>query len=202
MLSTYFVFGVQAVLAQDDEELNWRHRQYLKEIENAKNNIDNYKGGTYLAGEEEEKWLQVAVSTRKRDKWATHELLQPHQVKVLDKALNDLSAAAAKKFSLHKPKAQNFTFRHAANEELLKAALDNIADLKIHKIGFIHEDWQRDGNNSPFKKGFIWARDTSDDHSYCHLFRITIYQDYVGNGQFIERGTPGTLQDDILVSCP
>jgi hypothetical protein len=202
---TSFVFGVQSVLAQGGEEaLRWNLQQNLDDLPAIQKKVDGYLPNTrsWLAGEFDDPWLRRAISMREREKWAKHEKMSPEHNKLFDPAFNSLAASIAKKMPLHKPLPGYFTFHNPAEEEIIKAYLNNIGRLKIHKIGFPDDEWQQTGTtNPPYKKAYVWAKDTSDDHAYCHLFVFKLAQQYQGGGQY--GGAPDcALQEDILVGCP
>jgi len=72
---------------------------------------------------------------------------------------------------------------------MMIGALKNASTVKIHKIGLEGAVWLIDKNDfgiptDRFKRGYIWARDTSDDHPYCHVYTIIIQQDYAGGGTY------------------
>jgi hypothetical protein len=88
---------------------------------------------------------------------------------------------------------------------MMKAALENSATLKIHKIGLYHGTWQIDKNNlgipnARYKQGYIWVRDTADDHPYCHLYQVNIIQNYAGGGTYA--ASSARFIGDTLFGCP
>jgi hypothetical protein len=203
-LITSVLFGFQSALAQGGG-MNFMLKQNLEDLVAIQKRVDAYipNGRTWLAGEYDDPWLLRAISMRAREKWAKQEVLKPDDRKLFDPVFNALAASIAKKMPLHKPKPENFAFHNKNEEEVMKSRLENIETLKIHKIGFSDKEWQPAGITSPpFKKGFVWASDTSDDHPYCHLYSFTLSQKYMGNNQYDDSELTSTLQDDVLVGCP
>jgi hypothetical protein len=88
---------------------------------------------------------------------------------------------------------------------MMKGTLRNLSTLKIHKIGLFHGNWQISKDdyglpNARYKQGYIWVRDTTDDHPYCHLYQVNIIQDYAGGGTYA--ASYARFLDDTLFGCP
>src|SRR4030095_6622009 len=77
--------------------------------------------------------------------------------------------------------AKQADFRSPADERLMMAQLRPSATRKIIKIGLSQANWEiyKDRIGLPsyrFKRGYIWAKDSSDDHPFCKLYYISIVQ--------------------------
>jgi len=151
-------------------------------------------------------WLLRAVSKKERERWARSYFKSndPARKKVYQE-LDVLAGLAAKQLPAYKPSPQNFAFRNKADEALMRSALLNIASLQIHEIGLSGNNWQVAKNDgdvplSRYKQGYLWARDTRDDHPYCHLYQVDIIQDYLGDGRYGASYT--RLGSDVLFGCP
>jgi len=151
-------------------------------------------------------WLLRAVSKRERDRWAKSYFKSNESArKKVYQELDVLAALGAKQLPGYKPSPQNFAFRNKADETLMKSALTNIATLQIHEIGLSSSTWQvtkneRDVPLSRYKQGYLWVRDTQDDHPYCHLYQINVIQDYLGDERYGASYT--RFVNDALFGCP
>lgn len=191
-----------------DDEMDFRLTFFLEEIAKAQKSVDQYNPDDHLymvSGGGESEWLLRAVSLREREKWAKQWLKKPFEQKKFADALDALSASAAKKMPIYTPGVKNFAFRSAAEEKMMKAELENAATLEIKKIGLFHANWQISKDdyglpNARYKQGFIWVRDTSDDHPYCHLYQVNIIQDYAGGGTYA--ASYANFINDTLFGCP
>jgi hypothetical protein len=152
-------------------------------------------------------WIPVAVSQRARQEYfrrnggpnaaARQAALMP--------ALDALAAAAASKLPLFMPAPAVFAYRNPAGEKMAIQGLKNAATIKVHKIGFEEANWLFEKNAlgiplNRYKHGHIWARDSADDHPYCHLYIIYLQQDYAGGGTYGQAFTK--IRDDQIVGCP
>jgi hypothetical protein len=162
----------------------------------------SYLVNTSAGGE----WLLRAVSKRERERWArTYFRSNDAARKKIYHELDVLAELGAKQLPGYKPSPQNFAYRNKADEALLKSGLANIAALQIHEIGFSNNTWQITKNDhdvplSRYKQGYLWVRDSLDDHPYCHLYQINIIQDYTSDGRY---GVSYTrFVNDALFGCP
>ncbi len=88
---------------------------------------------------------------------------------------------------------------------MMKGTLGNLATLKIHKIELAQSNWLISKNDfglsmARYKQGYIWVRDTTDDHPYCHFYQINIIQDYAGGGTY--GASYARFLDNTLFGCP
>ncbi len=191
-----------------NDEMDFRLTFFLEEIAKTQKSVDRYNPDDYLylvSGGSESEWLLRAISMREREKWAKDWLKKPFEQKKFTEALDALSASAAKKMPIYTPGAQNFAFRNAEEEKMMKATLKNAATLEIIKIGLFHGNWQISKNdfglpNARYKQGFIWVRNTADDHPYCHLYQVNIIQDYAGGGTYA--ASYARFLGDTIFACP
>lgn len=181
-------------------------RAHLEEIVKKQKEVDEYNptDKLYMVSATTYDYLLFAVSPRARDKWlkgANAEEFKPN----LDPALDVLAAAAAKKLPTYIPNAANFTFHNLLEERMMKTQAGDLAALKIHKIGLAQSNWQISKNDiglptARYKQGYMWVRNTTDDHPYCHLYQINIIQDYAGGGTYA--ASYARYIDSTLMGCP
>lgn len=217
-----FVMVTPTLFAQDEDEgdeesipVNILFSYQLDEIQKAKLDIDKYvaspKDRLYLVDYAGTEWLKRAVSAKTRKKYYSDflasqtEEIRKNATDMFDKALQPLAASAANGLKTYLPGDQYFVFRNSKEEDMMKSKLKNISSLKIHKIGLFHENWQIEKNNfneiiKRYKKGYIWAHDSSDDYVYCHLYWVNILQDYSGGGTY--GATYASFVEDTLFGCP
>lgn len=166
---------------------------YLKEIGDAKKSAESFTGGTSgLYNGTTYSWMYRAVSKKAREEYIAAQKgwnTNAGSVAKLNTALDDLKSSCSSKISLLKMENNLFQYRDAASEALMKGYLKNPAILKIHKIGISDADWQIEKNNLGiplyrYKRGTMWVRNNSDDHSYCKGLFFVIKQDYSGGGTY------------------
>lgn len=152
-------------------------------------------------------WIPVAVSRSARQEYFKRNggPKAAEREAALQPALDALAASAAKKLPSFKPKASLFAYRNPAGEQMATRGLKNAATVKVHKIGFEEANWLFEKNWADipinrYKHGYIWARDSADDHPYCHLYVIYLQQDYAGGGRYGQSFTK--IRDDQIVGCP
>jgi hypothetical protein len=88
---------------------------------------------------------------------------------------------------------------------MIKAKVGDLSKLKIHKIGLANQEWLIEKNAlgipiNRFKRGYVWVTDTTNDYPYCHLYQISLIQDYSGSGTY--GATYMTFANDWIVGCP
>ena len=195
---------------QIDDPPEWFVNVMIGDIRDAKEDIDSYtpEGKVYLVRSPLAPWLLRAVSQKARDAFAIDKKFQDWRKanagNKYDTGLDELAASAAKKLPTYIPGPKNFAFRDAAMEKMMKDKLKNFSTLQIHKIGLFHSAWiiEKDSFGFPanrYREAYIWARDSSDDHPYCHLYGFVVQQDYAGGGTY---GATWAYQNtDVLVGC-
>jgi hypothetical protein len=146
-----------------------------------------------------------AISMRARVAYYKRDQLNERQQAAMNPALDSLAAAAAKKLPLYKPDATLFAFHNPAAELMMKQSLKNAASLKVHRSGVKESVWIIEKNEfgipvDRYRHGYIWARDNSDDHPFCHLYTIFVQQNYAGGGAYGQ--VFARLSDDEIVGCP
>lgn len=184
----------------------------LEKIEKMRVAIDKYSSDwPYWPENTYKNFVLYAVSKRERDNYlkGVEAALQtgPHRAK-LHAALDGLAASAAKKLPIYKPAAQTFSVRNPANEKIilqkLKERLGSTVALTIYKSGF-QSNWQiyKDSIGLPqyrFMRGYIYAKRAGDDHPYCHLYYVSVSQQYAGGGTY--GSSYATFEDDLVFGCP
>jgi hypothetical protein len=158
----------------------------------------------YLVSYSPQDYILLAVSPSERQKWLKNLNIQQSSHNELNAALDALAVAAAQKLPIYRIDIGSYTVRNAAEEEVMKAALPNLATLEIHKIGLKQNNWQieKDDNGQPTarrRSGVILARDAAEDHPYCWLYYVHVVQDYT-DGAY--RSAYGKLTTKQLVGCP
>lgn len=194
-----------------DDPPEWFVNVMVGDMRDAKADIDSYtpEGKIYLVRSPLAPWLLRAVSQKARDAYAIDKKFQDWRKanagNKYDTGLDDLAASAAQKLPAYIPGPKNFAFRDAAMEKMTKGNLKNFSTLTVHKIGLFHSTWviEKDSSGFPanrYREGYIWARDSSDDHPYCHLYGFVVQQDYAGGGTY---GATGVIfNTDALFGCP
>lgn len=177
----------------------------VKKLRTEVQQFDPLKHQTVVA-QENEQWLLRALSKKSRAAWAT-EFFSSSTAgkKEFFQELDLLADAVTAKLPLYQPKKANFEFRSATDEALIKKALPNSASLTIHSIGFTTSDWQIAKNSydvplSRYKRGYVWARNSTDDYSFCHLYQVNIIQEYQGGGNYSQSQVK--LLGDYIFGCP
>ncbi len=145
-----------------------------------------------------------AVSPKARNSWLKEKDALDFKDE-MDKVLQPLAEALAKKLPTYFPKMGKYAVRNAGDEALMKRALENPSRYKIFKIGLAQSTWQTDKGvlgipDARYKNGVIYARDTQADHPYCNAVYINVSQDYSGGGTYAASGSKIVL--DELVGCP
>ncbi len=153
-------------------------------------------------------WVKIAISKAARAQFhkSYHtDKLTPFEQEAINKALDALALSATAAMDEYTANLSNFTFKNPANERLIKTKLDNISTLKIFRTGFSTAEWLIHANNLGiprlrFKRGYILAKDSRDEHKYCHVYYVSVNQPYAGGGTY--GGTYTTFENDTLVACP
>lgn len=146
-----------------------------------------------------------AISMRARAAYYKRDQINERQQAAMNPALDSLASAAARKLPLYKADATLFAFHNPSAELLMKQSLKNAATLKVHRSGTKEAVWLIEKNEfgiplDRYKHGYVWARDNSDDHPYCHLYTIYVQQNYAGGGTY--GAVFARLSDDVVVGCP
>lgn len=184
---------------------------FAYDINEAKGDVDIWEieGRQYFVRSTHQKWLLFALSQKAREAFAVEKKFndwrKANPGNKFDTALDTLAAAAIKKLPLYIPHNNNFAVKEASSENLMKGKLKNAATAKIIKIGMFHANWQIEKNDigipkSRYREGYIWAKDSADDHNFCHLYGFVIQQDYSGGGTY--GTTYAYLNTDTLFGCP
>jgi hypothetical protein len=131
--------------------------------------------------------------------------LTPAEQASLNPVLDSLAASVSKKISGFKPDAGKFAFRSPADERLMMAQLRPSATRKIIKIGLSKANWEIYKNriglpSYRFKRGYVWAKDSADDHPFCKLYYISIVQQYGGGGLY--GASAAKYEETNLIGCP
>jgi hypothetical protein len=187
-----------------------------EDIMKAKVMIDKYTpaGQLHLVDEAGQQWLRRAVSMKKREDWLQQTEFwsgmggeTPEKKKFLFDAFDELKASAAKKIPGYLPKDKYFAFHNAEDERLIRAALSDLDQAIVHKIGTAQSDWTIDKGNSAvpiarYKQGYIWAKynEALTGHVYCSLLHVNVIQDYAGSGTY--GPAYGRLTAGELCGCP
>lgn len=185
----------------------------LKKIEEMRVAVDKYAADWPYWPESKGRlnYILFAVSKSERENYlkGLERDLQAEQHRLrLNAALDVLAASAAKKLPAYKPRPQTFAVRNPAGEKLilqkLKERLGPAGTLTIYKSGF-QSNWQiyKDSIGLPqyrFMRGYVYAKRAGDDHPYCHLYYVSISQNYAGGGTY--GSSYATFEDDLVFGCP
>ena len=149
--------------------------------------------------------VERAISKRVRDEFISKWGYEEAGKKQLTSYLSALEASCNKKIPLNKPDAGYFAFHNAADENMIKSKLGDLSKFKIHKIGLANQDWLIEKNAlgipiNRFKRGYVWVTDTTNDYPYCHLYQVSLIQDYAGGGTY--GATYTSFANDWIVGCP
>lgn len=179
----------------------------LEEINKRKKEVETFDPSerTELVTRSTPELFIPAVSLRARAAYYKRDQLNERQQAALNPALDSLASAAAKKLPSYKPAPAVFAFHSPAAESMMKQSLQNAATLKVLRSGIKEANWLIEKNEfglpvDRYKHGFIWARDSSDDHPYCHLYTVFVQQNYAGGGTYGE--IFAHLSDNEIVGCP
>lgn len=207
LISTFLlivIFGWQTVTAQTDAWLDIM----LDEIKKKTKEVENYapeQPNQAFEITQPGYWILYAVSRQARQAYFKKEKLNETRQAALNTALDSFAVSVSKKLPLYKPNDSVFANRNPAGEQMVKQKLKNAATLKVHKIGFEESNWLIEKNNlgiplNRYKHGYVWARDTADDHAFCHLYAVYLQQDYAGGGSYGQAFAK--IRDDQIVGCP
>lgn len=201
---TVFAMNVSA------QELGWQAKYFIGEINKVKTAFENNNPneGFRLAQYTNDDWVKISMSKNFRAKYyisSNINKLSAFEQAEIDKTLDSLAIHAARALENWGPLATTFAFKNPAYEKMIKTKLANLATLKIHKSGFSNASWQIQTNNYGlprlrFKRGYIYAKDSQDDHKFCHLYYISVNQDYAGGGTY--GSAYPSFVSDTLVHCP
>lgn len=194
-----------------DDPPEWWLNVMVGDIKTAQEEVDAYTRETrmFLVSSASAPWLLRAVSAKAREEFAVDKKIndwrRANAGNRFDAALDALAEAASKKLPGYLPNAKNFAHRDALLERTMKSKLKNATSLGIYNSGLFHAAWIIEKNDdglpkSRYREAYIWAKDSSDDHAYCHLYGFVVQQDYAGGGTY--GATYVYLNTDALFGCP
>jgi hypothetical protein len=133
-------------------------------------------------------YLKAALSPARRKAWFER-WKDPNFPKCMNPELDQLAAVAKKTLPSYKP--TGFTVRNAGEEQLLRSAVNDIANAKVISSGMDAATWniEKRSNGLPnarYKHGMIYARYPSLDDGYCRIIHVNIVQDYAGGGTYAD----------------
>ena len=178
-------------------------RAHLEDIAKTQKRVDE-EGN--MASSTNNNYVLYAVSPRAREKWMKDSNALEFKPN-LDPVLDALAASAAKGLPAYKPNAAAFQFRDPVAEKLLLGYFKNPATVTVHRIGLNTAGWQIQKDNYNllpsyrYKTAYVYVRDSSDDHPYCHVIGATIKQDYAGGGTYSTETYRSSANDDLF-GCP
>lgn len=190
-------------------ETDARISLFLNELDQANKQAAEYspETSTYIVRNNVYDWLLRAVSPAERaeffKKWES--LMSAANRKRFTDGLDSLNATAAKKLPLYQADSKTFNFHNLAEEKLMKGTLENLASLKIYKIGLNQNNWLIDKNDlgiptARYKHGMLWVRNAEKDYPYCQMYYVNIKQDYAGGGTY--GASYARFIDSALAGCP
>jgi hypothetical protein len=187
------------------EELSVAVKFQLDEIVRIQTEVERFDPAEhdFIVNSSEGEWLLRAVSMREREKWAKS-FFKPGigGKKEFWQKLDALATSGSKKIPMFKPNQTSFAYHDAAEEAMMKAKLGNV---KIHQIGLANKIWEISKNEhdipiNRYKRGYVWAKNASDDYNYCHLYQVNIIRDYTGGGKY--GSSYAQFLGDWLAACP
>jgi hypothetical protein len=203
-VSSLLAFLLCGFLAASAQPGDYHYDQIIA----AKAEADAYPGPDqqiWVLGPQTFEYILPAISIKERKKWTqSHGITTPEGQKAYDEAFNALKASLDKQLPRHIHRDEKFVYKDAAAEKVVIQSLKNAATLQVYKSGLIHSSCkpERDSYGNIldcYRSAFIWARDTSNDYKFCHLYQVTYMQDYMGNGY---GPAYGKFVDDNIVACP
>lgn len=131
-------------------------------------------------------YLKAAISASRRQKWFEG-WKDPSFPKCMGPVLDQLAAVARKTLPTYKP--TGFPVRNAAEENLLRTAVNDIADAKPLGGGFTSTDWKIEhrGNGIPrlrYRNGMLYLKYPKLDDGFCRIVHVNLVQDYSGGGTY------------------
>ena len=178
-----------------------------EKIETTKKQAAEYKPGLrdyYVQdfNDRQNIYLKAALSASKRQDWLG-EWKDEKLVKCINVALDELAVIARKTLPSYRP--TGYTVRNAAEERLLREAVDDIADAQVIRLGLGSATWEIDKNEygiptARFKYGMIYARYPNLDDGFCRIIYVNIVQDYAGGGTYGE--SYGQFIKSEFAGCP
>lgn len=189
------------------QQADLRLRVILDDINKKKRQVEKYDSASPNKAFEIETpyWMRFAVSKRARESYFKDVQANDAYRSALNQAFDSLAEAAAAKLPVYKPSAEVFHFRDPAGEQMAGRGMKNATTLRVHRIGFEEATWLIEKNDlgiplNRYKHGYMWGRDSADDHSYCHLYVFYLQQNYSGGGTYSQTFTK--IRDDRIVGCP
>jgi hypothetical protein len=211
---------LQCLVAKEvDRGLEIHLSHPLSEIAKAKAQAEQFKVGQseqlYSIGIKD--WGLLAVSPRARQEYLNNFKGLQELVEVvkatgndpfarLNAAFDDLKTALSTKLSLYKPSASPFRFRDPAAERILLGKLGDPATYTLYRRGVEESGWLIEKNEfgiprSRWKHVNAYLRYKNDDHPYCRLVTVYVYQEYAGGGTY-NSTLIGSSPNPRLCGCP
>lgn len=179
----------------------------IKETKEAFDRNDS-REGFRLSQKTNNDWVRIAFSKAARANFIASyniEKLTPAAQNEIKRLLDALAVSANAAVQERRPLDSSFSFKNPALDRLIKTKLGNSATLKYFNSGFTTAGWNIQSNNLGipryrFKRGYIYAKDSADEHKFCHLYYISVRQDYAGGGTY--GSAFADYESDTLVACP
>ena len=128
-------------------------------------------------------YVLYATSKNARDEWLAKwpAFKRFDACDKLDPALDALAVVVKAKMGNMAPNTADFRYHDPVAEKLMMTIFDDQKNMKVIKIGLDSAAWsiQKDSSNFPsyrYKDGYIWARDTSEPETSCHIFNVCVKQ--------------------------
>ncbi|HKX82607.1 MAG TPA: hypothetical protein VJL58_00175 [Pyrinomonadaceae bacterium] len=179
---------------------------YLKDIETTRKQAAEYVPGIrdyYVQdySDRENKYLKASLSQSRRQEWMKN--WPAKFVQCINPALDGLAAVAKQTLPKYMPTGYNI--RNAAEEKVMRAAVNDISQATVFKVGVDSAAWKigKDNYNFPtnrYKYGIIWAKYPSLDDGFCRIIYVNVVQDYAGGGTY--GASYGNFIKSEYAGCP
>jgi hypothetical protein len=164
---------------------------HLENVEKTKKQAADYKPGArnyYVSdfNDNENIYLKAALSPARRNKWLGR-MKDSSFAGCMNPQLDELAAIARKTLPSYRP--TGFTIRNAAEEQVLRTGVNDIANATVLGTGLAEADWRIEklSNGIPkarYKHGMIYARFSTSDDGFCRIVHVNVVQDYAGGGTY------------------
>jgi hypothetical protein len=191
-------------------------KNYIKDIQKTKSQVENYNGSNYMfTGLSEWSWRAVSKNTRNNFYSKNQGFKRQVELaklagnsydpfKEINEELDMLNISIQKNLSKLKIDPENFKFKDIESEKAMLSSLKSPKSLKIYKTGMKDKDWKVITNSFgvplyKYKNGTMLVDDPKDDIKHCKTLYFNVQKDYVG-GKYSSAKISN--YHEILQTCP